>query len=363
MDNSEDSQYLSPPTASGPVPGAGGEPDTPGPVETPSPRPPAGEQPGAPASGDAPQGGESAPRPRPAAAQPPQQAAAPASAGQGRKVRDWLRNPPRPRTPAPDRQGFTFQIGVTLAVAFLLATLFTTWTPGLTNASPDMPPPATLIAQVLQPSPTTPAGAPPTATLANPNKVGLVAGHWKNDSGAVCPDGLKEVDINLNIATRVQKILQEQGYQVDVLKEFDERLADYQAAALVSIHNDSCNFINNDATGYKVAAAMGTRHPERAALLTACLRARYGQATRKPVHSTSVTPDMTSYHAFGEIDESTPAAIIETGFMNLDRELLTQQPEVVAQGVASGILCYLRNEPLVTPTAPAAKPTFQAPNP
>jgi len=67
---------------------------------------------------------------------------------------------------------------------------------------------------------------------------------------------------------------------------------------------------------------------------------------------------MTSYHAFKEIDEFTPAAIIETGFMNLDRSLLTQQPELVAKGVADGILCYLRNEsieagtPGVTPSLP-----------
>jgi N-acetylmuramoyl-L-alanine amidase len=193
--------------------------------------------------------------------------------------------------------------------------------------------------------------------------VGIVAGHWKNDSGAVCPDGLKEVDINLNIATRVQKILEDQGYQVDLLKEFDPRLTDYQAAALISIHNDSCDFINNEATGYKVAAAMGTRNPQRSAQLTSCLRARYGQITHKPVHSTSVTLDMTSYHAFGEIDENTAAAIIETGFMNRDRELLTQQPELVAQGVAAGILCFLRNEPLVTPTAPPARPTIVPLNP
>jgi N-acetylmuramoyl-L-alanine amidase len=140
-------------------------------------------------------------------------------------------------------------------------------------------------------------------------------------------------------------------------------LTDYQAAALVSIHNDSCDFVNNQATGFKVASAMATRHPERAARLTSCLRARYGAATGLPLHSTSVTLDMTSYHAFGEINENTPASIIETGFLNLDRQILTEQPERVAQGVAQGILCYLRNEPIVGPTvipptlSPAQSPT------
>jgi N-acetylmuramoyl-L-alanine amidase len=282
----------------------------------------------------------------------------PASAPR-RSFRDLLINPPSPRVLQPQNQGFVFQVGLTMVVAFLLATLFTSWTPGLSarQVMPTVQPFATTVAQILQPSPTVLPGAP-TPTKVNPKLIGLVAGHWKNDSGAVCSDGLKEVDINLNIATRVQKLLTEAGFDVIVLKEFDARLTDFQAAALISIHNDSCDFINNDASGYKVASAMATRHPEQAALLTACLRARYGQTTHLPVHSTSVTPDMTSYHAFGEINENTPAAIIETGFMNLDREILTQHSDLVAQGVAAGILCFMRNEPLITPTSPPAQPTI-----
>ena len=183
-----------------------------------------------------------------------------------------------------------------------------------------------------------------------------MAGHWKNDFGAVCGDGFKEVDLNLKIASQVQKILSDAGYQVELLHEFDPRLTGYQAAALVSIHNDLCEFVNNEATGFKVASAFATRHPERPARLTACLRARYAAATGLPLHSTSVTPDMSSYHAFDEIDEATPATIIETGFMNLDRAILTQQTDKVSQGVAAGILCYMRNESISpTPNSPPTK--------
>lgn len=260
----------------------------------------------------------------------------------------------RPASPKPPRKGLVYHLEVVFTVAILLATLFTVWTPGRPNTL-FLPPPGTSIAQAIKPSPTFLPGAP-TPTLPNPRLVGIVAGHWKHDSGAVCADGLKEVDINLNIATLVQKILVAEGYQVDLLHEFDDRLTGYQAAALVSIHNDSCEFINNEATGYKVAAAFATRHPEKAARLTSCIRARYGSITGMTLHSTSVTPDMTSYHAFGEIHENTPAAIIETGFLNLDRAILTQQPEKVAQGVAMGILCYLRNES-ITPATPGAVET------
>jgi N-acetylmuramoyl-L-alanine amidase len=256
-------------------------------------------------------------------------------------------------------QGTLLQVGVVLTVAIVMATLFTAWTPGLEQQF--VPPfQGNSLSAALQPSPTLPPGAP-TPTQRNPKLIGIVAGHWKNDSGAVCADGLKEVDVNLRIASLAQKILTEQGYQVEMLHEFDPRLSDYQAAALISIHNDSCDFINNEATGFKVASAMGTRHPERAARLTACLRARYGAATSLPLHSTSVTPDMTSYHAFGEINENTPAAIIETGFLNLDKVILTLEADRVAQGVAAGILCYIRNEaiamPTVVPVTPGVQPT------
>jgi N-acetylmuramoyl-L-alanine amidase len=53
---------------------------------------------------------------------------------------------------------------------------------------------------------------------------------------------------------------------------------------------------------------------------------------------------MTIYHAFNEIDPTTPGAIIELGFMGADRELLIEHAYEVAQGVARGIACFLEGE-------------------
>jgi N-acetylmuramoyl-L-alanine amidase len=53
---------------------------------------------------------------------------------------------------------------------------------------------------------------------------------------------------------------------------------------------------------------------------------------------------MSSYHAFDEINPETTAAIIETGFLNLDRQILTTQQDIIAKGISDGILCYVRNE-------------------
>ena len=53
---------------------------------------------------------------------------------------------------------------------------------------------------------------------------------------------------------------------------------------------------------------------------------------------------MTDYHAFWDIDPMTPGAIVELGFMDGDRRLLTEQSYKVARGVVEGILCFLNSQ-------------------
>jgi len=175
-------------------------------------------------------------------------------------------------------------------------------------------------------------------------RIGIVAGHWGNDSGAVCDDGLTEVEINLNVATRVQDNLVALGFEVDLLEEFDDRLDGYEALTVVSIHADTCSFIDENASGFKVAAALASENPEQANRLVACIRERYSSETGLTRHPSSATADMTSNHAFEEIHPDSTAAIIELGFMNLDRQILTNQPELLAAGITRGITCYIFNE-------------------
>jgi N-acetylmuramoyl-L-alanine amidase len=165
-----------------------------------------------------------------------------------------------------------------------------------------------------------------------------------NDSGAVCPNGLTEVEVNSNIAAFVQKKLTKMGYEVELLDEFDARLAGYQAALLISIHADSCEYYNDNATGFKVAAALSSSKGDNATRLVSCLADRYQKETGLQYHYQSITNDMTSYHAFSEIDPLTTAAIIEVGFMNLDQDILTRKPEKLADGIVAGLRCYLNNE-------------------
>lgn len=242
-------------------------------------------------------------------------------------------------------------LSVVMGVAFIIATLFTAWTePGLLPGSL-----SERFNSALGQNTTAPASNYPTPTARPLQHIGIVAGHTGNDPGAVCPPELgsiREVDVNLNIAERVRNLLVADGYQVDLLTEFDPLLNDYRSLALVSIHADSCQYINDQATGFKVAAAMSTQYPERTLRLTSCLQTRYTAATDLRYHANSVTPDMTSYHAFSEINPNTPAAIIEVGFLNLDHDFLTKKPDLAAKGIAQGILCYVRNEDISPQTQP-----------
>lgn len=220
-------------------------------------------------------------------------------------------------------------------------------------ASPPLP------THTLDVGPTLTATPPPPTLTPPPDvpRIGIVAGHWwlgeegqqSLDVGAVCDEGtpnqLTELEVNLEVAQRVVFELQRDGYQVDLLQEWDDRLAGYQADVLLSIHADSCLYA--EATGFKVARVSDSHVPEIEDRLVACLVGYYAARTGLDFHEGSITHDMTQYHTFYEIDPNTPGAIIEVGFMLADRALLTQRPDLVAQGIIDGLLCFLKGEGII----------------
>ena len=244
----------------------------------------------------------------------------------------------------PTRQVMNYLV-VILVASGIFATVFTAWTP--TSLSPSEL--AGQMAAVLgEESGSIPPGLSGEEGVI---RIGVVAGHsglypptGLPDPGAVCDDGLTEREVNMRIAELVVRYLEQEGFEVDLLEEFDGRLDDYRAVALVSIHADSCLPINEFATGYKVAAAVDTEITDRTQRLVTCMIDRYGRTTDMRYHD-SLTRDMTEYHTFSEVDPLTPAIIIETGFMYLDRDFLTNEPEVAARAIADGVLCYVNNEP------------------
>ena len=200
-----------------------------------------------------------------------------------------------------------------------------------------VPPPIQTIIQLPTLTPTvTPTPLPPL--------VALLAGHSGGiDTGAVCPDGLREVDITTDVAHRAKALLEALGYRVDILAEFDARLSrtrqDYAPNVFLAIHADSCIYY---ASGYKVARADNSAIPQEDDRLTRCISLAYAAATDLPFHAGSITTDMTHYHGLEEIDPNSPGAIIELGFLGSNHDLLQNHRDILAQGVANGIDDFLK---------------------
>ncbi len=228
---------------------------------------------------------------------------------------------------------------VVVIAAGLLATIFTWWTPSqflADNIKMELS-----IAQATSQATLVPTGLPTPNWL---RRIGIVSGHRgpENDPGAVCPDGLTEAEINFAVAQMVVRNLSSRGYSVDLLDEFDPRLDNYQAAALVSIHANTCQAWPGEVvSGYLISTAAARALSQGTdAILVDCIASYYGPATNLERRE-GLTVDMTDYHTFREIHPSTPASIIELGFMLADRAVLTEQQDRIAQAISDGILCFL----------------------
>lgn len=198
------------------------------------------------------------------------------------------------------------------------------------DPSASLPPPAT--------------SAPDASPTQGLRRVGILPGHWQYDTGAVCPDGLREVEVTTDVALRVKALLEYRGLTVDLLPEHDPTepqppLQNYRGAAMVAIHADSCDF--PAASGFKVARWRFSRMPEAEDRLVECLEAAYARHTLLPEHPDTITPNMWNYYAFREIAVDTPAAIIELGFLGGDRAFIDAHRYEMARGIAEGIGCFL----------------------
>lgn len=190
------------------------------------------------------------------------------------------------------------------------------------------------------------------------DRVALISGHAGYDSGATCSDEegnttLTEAGVNADIANRAAEMLRGDGINVAILEEYDPRINNLEVDALVSLHADSCI----DASGYKAAYYLFSTIPEEDARLVDCIDTVYPAVTGLPKHADTITHNMTEYHAFRKVSPTTPAAILELGFLGGDQELLTTNAEVAARGVAESIRCFLEGvQP--TPTPPSALTPF-----
>lgn len=144
-------------------------------------------------------------------------------------------------------------------------------------------------------------------------------------------------------------MLRAEGIEVDILPATVPPR--YWADAFVAIHADG----NPDprVSGYKVAPPWRD-WSNSADELSAAVDASYS-ATTGLAFDPNITRNMRGYYAFSfwrfehAVHPLTTSIIVETGFLTspADRRLIVNQPEVAAQGIAGGVLEYLRGQGLI----------------
>ena len=192
-----------------------------------------------------------------------------------------------------------------------------------------------------------------------PVRIALQAGHWKaaeapdelrgiRDNGARA-DGKLEWEVNLAIAREAAAMLEEIGYEVDVLPAVVP--PGYRAHLFISIHADGSN--DPRASGYRVAAPRRDV-TGRADLIAALLEQSYGEATglsRVP----TVTRRMSNYYAFNfrryqhALHPLTIGVILETGFLTSasDRQVIVDDPSRAARGIVAAVQAFSVTPPPV----------------
>lgn len=191
-------------------------------------------------------------------------------------------------------------------------------------------------------------------------KVGIQVGHWmnhlapeeqknlRNNTGAEA-GGAREVDINLEIASRLKKLLENEGVEVDLIPTTIE--PSYWADVFIAIHADGSE--DKNTSGYKFAGPWRDFSGE-AQRLVSILETKYEQATGM-VKDPNISRNMRGYYAFSwwryehAVHPMTTAVIAETGFVTNpdDREFLVDKADVSAKALADGIVEFLESEGLL----------------
>jgi N-acetylmuramoyl-L-alanine amidase len=258
---------------------------------------------------------------------------------------------------------------------------------GQTDAGP-APVPAPAVAPAAAPAAASPTPILytriPKPVLAGPRRIGIQAGHWQTEKAppelwrlltqtGTAWNGVTEVEINLDIANRIKAILEPTGIVVDVLPTTIP--PGYVADAFVALHGDGDGTGEN--SGFKMAFS-ARRTPFEADLLET-IKSVYGAATGLAYDSGRISRNMIGYFAFSwqrnkyATAPHTPSVILEMGYVSNDgdRELMTERADVVARGIAQGLLRFLEDHPreklfgqdLLVPATPQFAPPRPSPTP
>jgi N-acetylmuramoyl-L-alanine amidase len=200
---------------------------------------------------------------------------------------------------------------------------------------------------------------PKPALPSGPRRIGLQVGHLDTDKvpaelgtriifqTGTSWAGVREVDVNMDIAQRVKAQLEARGYVVDIIPTTVP--PGYLADLFLSLHGDGDE--TEQKSGFKIAH--GSRRGPYEDRLVNVLRDEYAKGTGLEWDGAGVSRNMTGYYAFnwGRYQHAaaahTPAAILEMGFLSShhDRDIMVNGADRVAGAIVNGIQRFLDEVP------------------
>ena len=222
-----------------------------------------------------------------------------------------------------------------LFFAVLTGTVLVTFSPG-----------AEYIDQFVYPAENTADNSAQINTASARKIVGIVPGHYGFDSGYQCGadfNFVRESDVNLRIAVMVRDYLENQGYTVDFMHEFDPALSDYTGLALVSIHSNRCD-VDEEKTGFNVTTGGQNTYPSESKRLNDCLTYHYAQNSDLAFLGENYTPGEEMLYSFDTVNSYTTISVIHTGYLSSDYRTISENTTSLAKGIADGIICYVEND-------------------
>ena len=190
-----------------------------------------------------------------------------------------------------------------------------------------------------------------------PVRIGLQAGHWRANEAPAELSGIRdngtrwenkpEWETNLDIASRAGALLEELGYEVDILPAVVP--PSYRAHLFLSIHADGST--DSRASGFR---ATGPRQDPtgRASRFVELLEESYSEETGLGALP-SVTHRMQNFYAFNfrryehALHPMTIGVILETGYLTSprDRRVIVDNPDRAARGIVEAVKAFPETPP------------------
>lgn len=170
--------------------------------------------------------------------------------------------------------------------------------------------------------------------------IGLLVGHWKVDSGAVCENGIVEADVNEAIANQISIKLNALGYPVKLLSINDLDLINFRGPALIALFSGPCNEQTENKSGFTIGTTLSASDLNTSNALAVCMGEIYQSSTKLDFKYQIISPNHAAYPIFEMVNPQTPVIYLEMGSLLYDQTVLIDNSDKVANGIVNGILCF-----------------------